>query len=33
VDEPPVGARQIFSREDLPRAYRRLVHALAGPEE
>ena len=28
-----VAGASIFSREDLPRAYRRLVHALAGPAE
>ena len=28
-----VSGASIFSREDLPRAYRRLVHALAGPAE
>ena len=28
-----VSGSSIFSREDLPRAYRRLVHALAGPPE
>lgn len=28
-----VAGSSIFEREDLPRAYRRLVHALAGPPE
>jgi ribulose-phosphate 3-epimerase len=28
-----VSGSSIFEREDLPRAYRRLVHALAGPDE
>jgi len=28
-----VSGSSIFEREDLPRAYRRLVHALAGPPE
>jgi len=28
-----VSGSSIFSREDLPRAYRRLVQTLAGPPE